>query len=327
MNQLLREEYVSRINRVIDYIEQNIGEELSLDELSLVANFSKFHFHRIFYSITGERLFRFIQRVRLERSASLLVNNPKKSITEIGLDCGFGNPASFSRSFRDYFKKSPSEFRNEKSNSSKENGNMDKTDSNFDKEKMIVSCYIDGTFNITGRYKMKEKMNEEASFIEAQNVEIRELPVMTVAYVRHTGPYKSNARLFENLFTRLFKWAGARSLLNFPETKSLTIYHDCPDITDEDKLRVSACITVPGNTEVSGEIGKMEIPAGKYAMCRFELGSNEFGKAWTYMFNWIFQNGYHPSGGYSFEIKKNDSDKYPRKKHLVDICIPVDKKQ
>jgi AraC family transcriptional regulator len=43
-----KEEYISRINRVVDYIEKNISKNLSLEELAREAYFSKYHFHRIF---------------------------------------------------------------------------------------------------------------------------------------------------------------------------------------------------------------------------------------------------------------------------------------
>ena len=44
----LRQEYVARINRVTDYIRAHINGNLCLDTLARVANFSPYHFHRIF---------------------------------------------------------------------------------------------------------------------------------------------------------------------------------------------------------------------------------------------------------------------------------------
>ena len=76
------EEYVYRINKVIDYIQENLSSDLSLDQLAEVANFSKFHFLRIFYSMVGETLNQFIQRIRIERAADLLLLSPKSKITE-----------------------------------------------------------------------------------------------------------------------------------------------------------------------------------------------------------------------------------------------------
>ena len=106
-----RAEYISRINRVIDYIESNLCETLQLDDLARVATFSTYHFHRIFRAITGEALYGFIQRLRLERAAGQLAANPAKTITAIAFDCGFGSSASFSRAFREYFSTSPSHWR------------------------------------------------------------------------------------------------------------------------------------------------------------------------------------------------------------------------
>ena len=73
-----RDEYIFRVNRVIDYIETNIDKDLSLEDLARIANFSQFHFHRIFRAIVGETLNRFIQRMRVEKAATQLMANPKK---------------------------------------------------------------------------------------------------------------------------------------------------------------------------------------------------------------------------------------------------------
>lgn len=45
--------YICRINAVIDFIENHLDEKLSLEELSRVAQFSQFHFHRIFSAFMG----------------------------------------------------------------------------------------------------------------------------------------------------------------------------------------------------------------------------------------------------------------------------------
>ena len=95
--ELLRQEYVGRINRVIDFIEENIDTELTLETLAKVANFSRFHFHRIFSALVGETLNGFVRRLRLERAASMLIAHPKETITQIALACGFSSSAGFTR--------------------------------------------------------------------------------------------------------------------------------------------------------------------------------------------------------------------------------------
>ena len=107
----LIEEYRARINRVIDYIEHNIDRVMTLKELAEVATFSPYHFHRIFSSMVGETLYGFIQRIRLEKAAVKLVQSPKQSITEIGLECGFTSSSAFARAFREKYGITASQWR------------------------------------------------------------------------------------------------------------------------------------------------------------------------------------------------------------------------
>lgn len=312
---------MARINRVFDHIEANIDRDLSLDELAGVAHFSPFHFHRIFKALVGQTLNRFVQRVRIEKAANQLIHNPKKSITEIALDCGFSGSAVFSRMFKETFKVSPSQWRSGdhltavreykyKSKIGQAVGNQRKV---FPK----ISFYIDPMTNQTKwRYIMKEA--------DEINVEIRELPELDVAYVRHVGPYKGDSALFERLINKLCSWAVPRNLLNFPETQMLAVYHDDPNITEDDNLRVSVCITVPENTEVDGEIGKMVVPGGKFAVARFEINEDEYEEAWnSLMGGWLPSSGFQPDDRLCYEWFQNNPEEHPEKKHIFDICMPV----
>lgn len=317
----LRQEYASRINRVIDYIEANIDVDLSLETLSGIANFSKFHFHRIFRAMVGETLNQFIQRIRLEKAAAQLIFNPKKSITEIAFDCGFSGSATFARAFKDTFHMSASEWRSEGQSPESKNGktkrknrqSLGKNRKDFD----ISSYYIDDqTLNLIWRIKMKDKQHIK--------VEVKEMPEFHVAYVRHIGPYKGDSQLFEDLFEKLMRWAGPRGLLRFPETKVLSVYHDDPKITDEDKLRTSACITVPQDAAVEGEIGKMTVSGGAFAVASFEINANEYEDSWNLvMGGWMPESGYQPDDRLCYEIMYNNPKEHPEGKHVVDICVPV----
>jgi AraC family transcriptional regulator len=317
----LRQEYISRINRVIDYVETNIDKDLSLTNLARVANFSQFHFHRIFRAMVGETLNGFIQRIRLEKAASRLLDHPKDSITEIALDCGFSGSATFARAFRERYQMSASQWRSDgyihKSKNRKTNSKNGQAIGKRRKDVDVPSYYVDGqTQTLIWRMKMKNK--------EQIKVEVKEMPELNVAYVRHIGPYKGDSQLFEGLVGKLMKWAGPRGLLRFPETQVLTVYHDDPKITDEDKLRTSACITVPQDTPVDGEVGKMAIPGGKFAVASFEIASDEFEEAWnTLMGGWMPESGFQPDDRLCYELCLNDPKEHPDNKHIVDICVPV----
>ncbi len=152
------------------------------------------------------------------------------------------------------------------------------------------------------------------------NVEVKELPELHVAYVRHVGPYQGIGRAFETLF----RWAGPRGLLRFPHVSTLTVYHDNPDITETDKLRSSASLTVPPGTRGEGEIGTMTVPGGKFAVARIEIGPEEFGEAWdALMRDWMPESGYQPDDRMCYELFYNDPKTHPQGKFILDICEPI----
>lgn len=320
----LREEYVSRINRVIDYIENHYMRVLTLDQLADVAGFSRFHFHRIFRAMVGEPLNQFIVRIRVEKAAAMLLNNPKKSVTEIAFDCGFSGSAPFARSFKTVFNMSATDWRNKgwpDSKKCKTDSKDCKTIGKIGKAFDVSSYYIEDVNNNPQiwRIQMKEKLKR----IETE-IAVEEMDDMHVAYIRHIGPYKGDSKLFEGLFNKLFTWAGPRGLMSGPDLKVMAVYHDDPEITDEEKLRTSVCIFVPKNTEVGGEIGKMTIPKGKYARGKFEIAIDEFQAAWdTICGGWFPESGYQPADGLCYESYRNDPKDHPEGKHIVEIFIPV----
>lgn len=312
-----RQEYRARINRALDYIEGHIQDDLPLEAIARAAYFSPYHFHRIFSAFMGEPVSQFVQRVRLEKAAFLLRAHPNKSVTRVGLECGYQNPAAFSRAFRGAFGTTPTEWRKRSSISSK-----DRTvEGKEGKEAGGLNTYPSG---VNSQHQPHHLRRERMPDVKPQDIRVEELEETTVAYVRHVGPYAGDEALFQDLFGRLFAWAGPRNLLRFPETQILSIYHDDPNVTEESKLRLSVGISVPGDTEVSGEVGKLSLSAGTYVQARFELHSHEFGEAWDAVFGgWLPDSGYLPEDGQAFERCLNDPKEHPEGKHLVEICVPV----
>lgn len=315
-----RQEYICRINRVIDYIEDNLSQDLSLNKLAKVACFSPYHFHRIFSSMIGESLNQFITRLRMEKAATLVVTNFTRPISQIMFDCGYSDPSSFARAFKKYMGMSATQWR--KKNKRKISQNNNKFNQELSKARKALkksSCYIRADI-INQKWSMKMNTRNDLKAV----VEVKEIESMPVAYIRHIGPYQADPDLFQNLYEKLFKWAAARDLLNFPETQTLTVYHDDPEITDEEKLRMSVCITIPEDTQVSGEIGKMKIPGGKYAFANFRLDSTQFGAAWNMVCKeWLPESGYQFDDRPSFEMCHNNPAKDPENKFDVDIVIPL----
>ena len=303
-----RAEYVARINRVIDFVEAHLHEELSLERLAHVACFSPFHFHRIFSAMMGETLQRFIQRLRLERAASQLLTHEKRSVTEIALDTGFASSATFARAFKSEFGMSATDWRKTDPADRK----MSKTDRNSGKEPFGAPPYLDAT---EGRATMTNALKAQ--------VEVKELTPQRIAYLRHVGPYQGDTELFGQLFGKLAMWAGPRGLLG-PSATFVSVYHDDPGITDQSKLRTSVGVTVGDDVDVDGEIGAMVMAGGKYACARFRIDADQYAAAWAaLMGGWLPDSGYQPSDGPPMERYLNQPDQDPEGKHEVEICVPV----
>ena len=118
MKKTTKDEYLQSFYKVIFYIEQNYNGDLTLEELSKVAGFSKYHFHRIFSSIIGENLSDYVRRVRLSSTTMKFKTN--LNITQIAQMSGYETNASFSKAFKKHFGITPKEF---SKNAKKRKGN------------------------------------------------------------------------------------------------------------------------------------------------------------------------------------------------------------
>lgn len=108
MKKTTKDEYLQAVYRVIYHIEKHYGDDLSVELLSKIARFSKYHFHRVFHSIVGMSMGEYIRMVRLQESSSKLRSDV--SVTEVALKSGYETHASFAKAFKVRFGLSPKEF-------------------------------------------------------------------------------------------------------------------------------------------------------------------------------------------------------------------------
>lgn len=212
-----RNEYVRRIHKVQDYIESNIDSSLSIEELADVAGFSKYHFHRIFKGIVDEPLSRYVNRLKLERATNLLTYRSDMTVTDIAYHFGFTDSAVFSRTFKNYYGVSPSQYRNDNSKNCKD-------------------------VSRASQYNECKKVRGNVEIVTADNI--------NVAYIRHTGTYEELAIAFPEMIEKLFHYAVKENYHVFEDTKVLTIYHDNHEFTEDYQLRTSLCITIPDASAV-----------------------------------------------------------------------------
>jgi AraC family transcriptional regulator len=98
------------LNRIIDYIEANLGKDLSLLTLAAEVAVSPAHLARAFKRATGGSLHRYLLRRRLEWAAALLVST-EQTIAEIALETGFSSQAHLTTAFRHMYGTTPAAYR------------------------------------------------------------------------------------------------------------------------------------------------------------------------------------------------------------------------
>ena len=298
-----QKEYINRINRVIDYIEANLDKELPLEKLSEVALFSPFHFHRIFSALVGETVNEFVKRKRIEKAAKLLNHDLDTPISDIAYYCGFNSVPVFCRNFKSYFNLSAKEYREKRQ---EEKSKKSQLNSKFNKLEETGEDYVCDVNNL--------KLN-----IMNKGIEIKDMPALNLVYCRHVGQFNQIAEAYG----KLMQWAGPRGYLNNPNFKTVTVYHDDPGITEIEKVRQSACITVNEPVKTEGEFGNMTVSAGKYMVGRFEIDETQFKDAWDSVCRNLSESGYQPADENPYELYHNNHEEHPEKKFILDICIPV----
>jgi AraC family transcriptional regulator len=247
--------YAEKFNRVFDYIDKHLEEELTVELLSQVAYFSKFHFHRQFSEYCGISVFRYIQLMRLKRASYQLVFNSLDRIIDIALDAGFENPESFSRAFKNTFGQTPSEFRkNPKWKPWNE------------------------------RYKIPIRERKQD-----MEVQINTFKQTRIAVLEHRG-----APDLVNDSVKIFiEWRKESGLSPVKSSNTFGIVYDNPDTTEPDNFRSDICGSVtedvPSNSQ--GVINKI-IPSGRCAVVRHLGSHNKIGDCAYYLYrNWLPESG------------------------------------
>jgi AraC family transcriptional regulator len=302
-------EYESRMHRVVTYIDEHLDEHLDLPRLAEVANFSPFHFHRLFSAWMGETLGEYLRRRRVEIAGMRLAAQPRTRILHVALSVGFGSAEAFTRAFKNRFGCSPTAWRQRESLLRNANSNSGQANSNHSQATQATLVQDDAFRNPTKETIMK------VTIIDRQPA--------TVAYLRHLGPYgESIARFWQETYV---PWAVMNKL--GADHARYGISYDDPSITSPDQCRYDACAEVTPDFVAIGNSLKTTIPGGKYAVLKFKGTVKQVGEAWSSILrDWLPSSGlqldarpcfeYYPKGA-SYDSNTGEFE--------CEICIPVAK--
>lgn len=101
---------IANIEKVIDYIENNLSNKLDLEKISEAVHYSKYHLHRLFSDTVGMTIHDYVGRRQLTEAAKLLVFS-NRPIIEIAFICGYESQQAFSSAFKLMYKIPPAHYR------------------------------------------------------------------------------------------------------------------------------------------------------------------------------------------------------------------------
>jgi AraC family transcriptional regulator len=290
-------EYAQRIDRVIDYLRENLHRPVKLGELAHVACFSEFHFHRIFGAVSGETLNNFTKRLRLEKAARFL-RYSDRNLTDIALDCGFSSSATFSRAFRSGYDTSPSEFR--------KSGEIKKS-------KICKELFPEGEYGLPMSAEEKR-----AAF----PVRLIDVPERQVAYIRVTNAFELD-RVLAALKT-LIEWAKSQNIFSQGILFGMTV--DDPHVTPKHLYRYEVCIASSLPFECMKGMSKLKMPAMRYAAIKVSGDIHKVATAWDYLYrDWLINSVHEPEHAPALEAFLDKESATDWSHFELELCLPVRK--
>ncbi len=253
--------YHARMQRVLDHIERNLDGNLDLDELSSIAAFSKFHFHRQFTATFGLSVHRYVQLSRMKRASYQLAYRDAISVTEIAMDAGYEAPDAFARAFRQRFEQSPSQFRKSP-----------------DWGPWLVA------FEPLKQARNKLMQNP----FTLDQIEIRTVASTPVAIMEHRG----HPNKIGDTIQTFIAWRKAYGLS--PTTNpTFNIFHSDPRTTPPEDYRLDLCVGTDQSLHTMGEaIEAGLIPGGRCAVLRVVGNTHDLESAAVFLYrDWLPESG------------------------------------
>lgn len=251
------------VNQCIDYIMQHLDEELTLDTIANQFHFSKYYFGRMFKEETGESVYAFIKRCRVDQSAIDMKLYRNRTITDIGLDFGYSS-SNYSAIFKKHHAISPAAFR---------------------KTTQATSMQIPFNPERTAYFKTYEEY--------AAKIRIEEVEDCFVLYERYIGDYEKLAQNWYR-FLEKHEW-----LIDEKTVLIERFYHD-PAITNKQQCICDISMEVSQDCPFENVT---TIPGGTYAVYRYEGAIKDIFETLQGIFSvWFPQSGYEMARRYGLNL-------------------------
>ncbi len=285
--------YRARLRRVLEHIERALEGDLSVERLSAVAAFSKFHFHRQFSALFGLSVRRYVQLLRLKRASYQLVFRPQARIIEIALGSGYDSHEAFSRAFKKVFSQTPSQFR-----------------------KRPAWQPWHETYRPLTQLRSTHMRSEHSP----EAVQIVEVAPVRVGVLEHRGDPR---RLGETL--RAFIEWRKRSGLSRERSRTFNLLYADPYETAPEKFRLDLCAAIERDLP-DDTLGVYErtIPGGRCARLRHVGSDDRLGESVHYLYGtWLPASGEEPRDFPLYLERVRFFPDVPEHEAVLDLYLPL----
>ena len=262
-------EHLDQIQRAIDFIETNLGNDISIDDIAREAAFSRWHFQIVFSSAVGETVKEYIRKRRLSNSLNLLKLTDQRLI-DISLKAGFESQEAYTRAFKNQFGITPGEYRK---NGAKDYMILQKT--------KITMDYLDHLYG---------GINMQAIFKTLPQFEVVGLGTKFISIL---SPEKNNHIIIPKLWDEYL----SRQNEITSRTKSYNLGVCMPVSNDmqkshPDEFFYLACTEVKNINQVPQGMFAKTIPAGEYAIFTHKGLLSKLDHTMNYIYgSWLPKSG------------------------------------
>lgn len=291
--------YRKEIEKCINFIEDHIKEDITIQEITNQAGYSLYHFCRVFNLCMGMSIMEYIRSRRLSLAATELFKGDK--IIDIALDYGFETPSGFTKAFRKAFGYSPTQYM----------------------KRMAGYADTQTIFEMGGTIMNPVIVKKPAFKVAGYGIKTN---ITGATYTKDIASFWSNYN-GENLESKMY------SILNPPKHGEVGL---CIPVSEDGNAIYLLGVIVDDFSKAEKTMLTVEVPAAEYAVfttppvdSTSDIEQKEFAKIIASTWKYIFEDWFKDSG-YIYDESKLDFEFYDERCHhrqdtVMDIYIPIKK--
>ncbi len=282
------------LQKALDYIEEHLEEKLTLEDVADVANYSPWHFHRLFKAYVGKGVGEYIRLRKLSKASAELVFTTRP-IVDIASKYTFESQAAFTRAYQSCFGVTPGKVRRKL-----------KTVHSF------LPVRLEHTKTIRkGEQLMKTRITERDEF----------------TVVGMDCFCSQNNNTIPQLWEKFNKYMNV--IPNMKECKAALgiCVSDVEHVTPDTEFRYIASMEVEKVDELPEGMVAYTVPGGTYLVLEHVGALDTLPQSYDYAYKtWFSENEeYGPTGFHDFEVY-DERFKFGQEDSIMEIWIPIKKK-